>query len=87
MSQVINLKEEKKTFLVTCLGCGKRFPLNPNKHTNRNKRYCPRCREMVIVETGYDGPNLDWLRKILHRKNKEQGIPNKRRDARMGSKW
>lgn len=90
MSKLETIRQLKgeKTFLVTCPGCGRMVPINPNKHRNRKKRYCPRCRTVIPTSSGIWRPNLDWIRRKVDRIRTQStgNLPNMRRDARSGSK-
>jgi len=49
--------------VVTCPN-GHRFPVNPNKHLDRNYRLCPRrgCNAKVVIKKRFSFlPNPDWL--------------------------
>jgi len=48
--------------IVTCPN-GHRFPVNPNKHLDRNYRLCPRrgCNTKVVIKKRFSFlPNPDW---------------------------
>lgn len=48
--------------LVKCSGCFKCYPINPNKHKDRDTRYCPFCRtpRKIRGRFGKFLPNPDW---------------------------
>lgn len=48
--------------LVRCSGCFKRYPINPNKHKDREVRYCPFCKTPKKVRGRFSRflPNPKW---------------------------
>jgi len=75
------------TVVVMCPN-GHRFPVNPNKHINRNYRLCPHpgCNAKVIIKKRFRFlPNRNWLHqraeetyqrtRIKQMREKESGKP------------
>ena len=47
--------------------CGNIFPINRNKHKDRNSRICNNCKAKVEISKSFLNwrPNLDWAKKKL----------------------
>lgn len=70
--------------LVTC-DCGRRFPVNPNKHLNRNYRNCPSClRPIQIRPTLSFSPNAKWLEQRESQRAEQRAIRAGKAAREMG---
>jgi len=62
-----------KKEIIKC-SCGNKFPINKDKHKNRNYRICNNCKAKIQISGLSIGwkPNLNWIKEKLFRKEEKR---------------